>query len=536
MSDDPVPLFVPGAARRPDVALLKEVTAHLGRAAMLRRSRLGDPDRGFSRDATRPAGGVLRTAGSVRRIEAGERGRISLVRHGAYLAQDGRGAGRTYRALEAALDAEERSYLERARADRAQAPFYGAGGSRLELHQALELVTGEAAHYRAVLSAAAGWELGDLHPLIRETLSVLELSTGVGLQWFAVDHHDTPHPHSHIVISARGDDGRDIGFSETSLRRRLQRAAESALSSAFGSRAQVALAHPPPVDRETVALNADLIARAREGESFVCHQADLLMRLEALEIRSLATRAPKGRWRLPTDLSSRLQEISLREELESGIAASVGISDRLLLRADPDARHVGLLRAAIEPDPFSDRRVLVLETGEGDLRWLSIPIDEAPRFLGAGALVAFERSTADRRVKALSLLSLDDQTSAPYLTYLDRAIAGQAPLIIGAGAVAVRFREALEARRLALAAGGWLRRGETMLRESALRDLARREVAAWTARVRALRVGHDQSLQEVLPPARLSLVQGEFEIISGPSEGPVLSAASRRARGRSLDD
>jgi hypothetical protein len=75
-----------------------------------------------------------------------------------------------------------------------------------------------------------------------------------------------------------------------------------------------------------------------------------------------------------------------------------------------------------------------------------------------------------------------------------------------------------------------------MLRESALRDLARREVAAWTARVRALRVGHDQSLQEVLPPARLSLVQGEFEIISGPSEGPVLSAASRRARGRSLDD
>ncbi|MBU6318616.1 MAG: hypothetical protein KGS00_03100 [Alphaproteobacteria bacterium] len=536
MSDDPRSFVVPGAALRPEGALLREVTARLGRAAMLRRSRLRDPDRGFSQDSARLPGGLFRTAGSVRRIEAGDRAWIGLVRYGAYLAQDGRGAGRSYRALEGALDADDRSHIERARTGRARAPFYDARRSGLVIHEALEPFKGEAAHYRAILSPAAGWELGDLHPLIRETLSVFELSTGARLEWFAVDHHDTPHPHSHIVISARGGDGRDIGFSETSLRRRLQRAAESALSSAFASGAYDFLSHSSPGGAEIVALNADLVARAREGESFRCHQADLLTRLEALEIRSLAMRAPNGRWRLPDDLSSRLQEISAREELEARIASALGISDRLLLRAASNTRHVGVLRGALETDPFADRCVMILETGEGDVRWQAVSIAEAPRLLGEGALIAFDGSTSGRKVTALSLLSLEGQTIAPHLTYLDQVIAGRAPAIIGAGLVAIRFRDALERRRLALLAGGWLRPGEATLRESALRDLARREVSAWTERVRELRAGRTPLAHSVGAPVRLTLAQGEFEIVAGPPESIVLSPASRLSRGRNLED
>lgn len=532
MSDDLFSISLPGASRRRDASLLREVSHRLGRAAMLRRSRLGDPERGHARDPRRFPGGAHRTSGSVRRIDAGDKGRATLIRHGAYLVQHGRGGGRTYRGLEASLGADERIDYDRARDERSAAPFYDSTREGLSLREALTPFTGEAAHYRVTLSASAGWDLGDLRPMIRSTLGAFELSIGARLDWVGIDHHDTPHPHTHLVISAMTGGDRDIGLSETSLRRRLQRAAEIALVGAFGSVRSREAGHMTS-GGERLALDAELVSRARSGEDFVCDQADLLMRLEALEARSLARRAPEGRWRLPADLSLRLAEMSLREDLETGARVLVGDAPPPLLAAAPHVRHVGLFRGAIDPDPFSDRHSLILEAGDGELRWISARVDETPVFLAAGGLVAFDRLSADPRVEALSLLSLEDQVSAGHLTYLDRAIAGHVPAITGGGRAADQFRQALEKRRLTLQTRGWIRPGETVPGQRALLDLAQREKAVWTARLQQLHPTSGVDRQPHRAPARLSLVQGEFDILSDAHQQVVLISTSHRARGRS---
>jgi hypothetical protein len=81
-------------------------------------------------------------------------------------------------------DADGKSFLERSRADR---------------HQ-----------FRFIVSAEDGSEYGDLKPLIRRVMEKVEQDLGTGLDWVAADHHDTAHPHSHVLVRGVDDAGRNL--------------------------------------------------------------------------------------------------------------------------------------------------------------------------------------------------------------------------------------------------------------------------------------------------------------------------------------
>jgi hypothetical protein len=425
--------------------------------------------------------------------------------------------------------------LERLRvlsSGRSGSPFYDRDRSFLSGSEALDGFDGEAGHYRAILSPADGWALGVMNPLVRECMSEIELHLGDKLSWFAVDHHDTPHPHSHIVLSMRTSRGDEVAHSETALRRRLQRSGERVISRALGAGGSESESASGRMSVELFALDAELARRARSGGTFVCDQADLLIRLESLETRSLARRRPGGRWSVAPDLSDRLADHDLRTELETRLAARIGSPEGLLLRADGLSSVSGLLRVDVETDPFLDRRILILETGSGDFRWTAVRIEEAPLLLAPEGLVAFLPDRSGGGVSALSLLSLEQQVRAPHLTYLDRVMAGQAPSISGTGPLAVRFRSALEMRRSSLQVAGWIRADETAPGESALRALARREVQAWTERLSAAGRGRDSALS--VGDRRLSLAQGDFELSLPPGGEVRLSPVDGRSQVRSM--
>lgn len=52
--------------------------------------------------------------------------------------------------------------------------------------------------------------LEDLKPFIRDLMSQMEQDLGVSLDWAAVDHFNTGHPHTHIVARGRDTDGQDL--------------------------------------------------------------------------------------------------------------------------------------------------------------------------------------------------------------------------------------------------------------------------------------------------------------------------------------
>lgn len=65
-------------------------------------------------------------------------------------------------------------------------------------------------HFRVILSAENGDRLRDLPAYTREVMTCAEAALRTKLQWVAVDHWDTAHPHTHLIIRGRKANGQDL--------------------------------------------------------------------------------------------------------------------------------------------------------------------------------------------------------------------------------------------------------------------------------------------------------------------------------------
>ena len=64
--------------------------------------------------------------------------------------------------------------------------------------------------FRFIVSPEDSARLADLKPFIRDLLAQMERDLETRLDWVAVDHSNTGHPHTHVVIRGRDDQGRDL--------------------------------------------------------------------------------------------------------------------------------------------------------------------------------------------------------------------------------------------------------------------------------------------------------------------------------------
>jgi type IV secretory pathway VirD2 relaxase len=83
--------------------------------------------------------------------------------------------------------ADGRTFLERSRDDR---------------HQ-----------FRFIVSAEDGAELADLRTTTRDLIRQMEADLGTKLDWIAVDHYNTGHPHTHILLRGITEDGKILNIA-----------------------------------------------------------------------------------------------------------------------------------------------------------------------------------------------------------------------------------------------------------------------------------------------------------------------------------
>jgi hypothetical protein len=115
---------------------------------------------------------------------AGKNGRAAA--HLRYIQRDGTSRdgerGRLYSATQDRTDGD--AFLDRGRDDR---------------HQ-----------FRVIVSPEDGAELGDLSGFTRDLMTKLEGDLGTKLDWVAVNHFNTGHPHVHVIINGRDELGEDL--------------------------------------------------------------------------------------------------------------------------------------------------------------------------------------------------------------------------------------------------------------------------------------------------------------------------------------
>ena len=97
--------------------------------------------------------------------------------------------------------------------DGAQGKLFDAAGDEADGKTFTERCNDDRHHFRFIISPDDAGELEHLRSFTRELMDQASRDLGTRLDWVAIDHWNTEHPHIHILVRGRADDGKDLVIS-----------------------------------------------------------------------------------------------------------------------------------------------------------------------------------------------------------------------------------------------------------------------------------------------------------------------------------
>lgn len=432
------------------------------------------------------------------------------------------------------------NYLQRegVTRDGAGGQMFGAGGDGVDPAAFAERCAQDRHHFRFIVSPDDGEQLADLRAYARELMSQAQQDLGTRLDWIAIDHWNTGHPHLHLLVRGRADDGSDLVISRDYISRGLRARAGELVRLELGPRSEPEIAER--LERQVTAqrwtdLDRGLERRAAEDGLIDLrparrggdrrHQA-YVARARRLEAMGLAREEGAGRWRLDRRAQATLRAMGREGDIIARLHAAMAREGR---QADPAAfalasdAVVGRLAGRGHDDELSGTAFAVVEGVDGRLHHVALrdlaDASDAP----LGAVVELRKLENGRGVLAVrSDLDLDGQVTARGATWLDRRLLDRqaaAPADRGYGQA---VRDALKARTEHLVSEGLAqRRGRSVVfARDLLNALRGRELADTAARL-AGDLGKPHAPARAGEPVegryrrRLDLASGRFALIEG---------------------
>jgi len=274
---------------------------------------------------------------------------------------------------------------------------------------------GDRHQFRFIVSAEDGSEYEDLKPLTRRLMARIEQDLGTRLDWVAVDHFNTGHPHTHIVVRGKDDRGADLviarDYLTTGIRERacelvdLDLGPRSAREIEAGLRAEVQQERLTSIDRSLLRdAGDDRIVTSAAGDVF--HQAMRAGRLAKLKQLGLAEPLGGTHWRLADGLGETLRRMGERGDIIRTMQREFSMrgieraqADQVIY--DPAAAEarplVGRLVGRGLADEHTDHHYLIVDGVDGRSHYVAIGkgtnLDTVPQ----GALVRIDPLRADVR-------------------------------------------------------------------------------------------------------------------------------------------
>lgn len=176
-------------------------------------------------------------------------------------------------------------------------------------------------YFRLIISPENGDRIDDLQDYVRDLLSRVGIDLGAeDLAWVGACHHDTAHPHAHVVIRGRRADGQDLimpqGYLVRGLRERAEEAARDRLGGLSRTGAELAIWRSTRANAFT-SLDRRILELAQNGlVSDAAGGRDVwsgLQRTRLAHLEAIGMARREGRcFRLAPDLADRLQNLSAR--------------------------------------------------------------------------------------------------------------------------------------------------------------------------------------------------------------------------------
>ncbi|HEY5237993.1 MAG TPA: relaxase/mobilization nuclease RlxS [Rhizomicrobium sp.] len=286
--------------------------------------------------------------------------------------------------------------------------LYDSANDRAEANGILDRVREDRHQFRIIVSPEDGEHYRDLKTVTRRFMAQMEEDLGTKLDWVAVDHFNTGHPHTHIVLRGADERGKDLIIAPEYLFHGMRERAAEILLRDLGPRtdqdierslrAEVEQERFTSLDRNLVAKADELgvVNTARIGTD-TFSQSLGAGRLQKLARLGLDYEIAPGRWQLAENLEPVLREMGERGDIIKTLHREM--AERRLQRdtgnfAIYDARDsqtpslIGRLVGRGLGDDFHDAPYLIVDGLDGRTHYVTagrgVDLDDIPD----GAVIA----------------------------------------------------------------------------------------------------------------------------------------------------
>ncbi|EIZ77984.1 hypothetical protein WSK_3460 [Novosphingobium sp. Rr 2-17] len=265
----------------------------------------------------------------------------------------------------------------------------------------LERGSGDRHQFRFIVAPEDGAQYDDLKPLVRRLMTQVEQDLGTKLDWVAVDHFNTGHPHSHIMLRGADARGKDIVIAREYLTHGLRARGAELVNLDLGPRTEreIMAAQDREITQERFTGIDRKLLREADAENQVTlvgrqsHEHALRMgRLRTLERLGLASEGRDGRWTLDAQLEPTLRRLGERGDIirtlnrtlrEAGIFRPPQ-DHALFTPQDGEAGPiVGRVVSLGLADEHRDRRYMIVDGLDGRSHYADIGEDDGHHPVGA---------------------------------------------------------------------------------------------------------------------------------------------------------
>ncbi|MGE5562922.1 MAG: DUF3363 domain-containing protein [Bacillota bacterium] len=303
--------------------------------------------------------------------------------------------------------------------------FYSTFSDDADGKAFLERGAGDRHQFRFIVSPENGASFDTLRSFTRELMANMEQDLGTTLDWVAVDHFDTGHPHTHLLVRGATEDGKVLNIAGDYIARGIRGRASEIMTRWLGPQSELEIREQ--LSREIGAerltkLDRDLLAQANDEvvdlrqparwDGDASYQQLLIGRARELERMGLAEREGPLAWRLAPAIEETLTDLGRRGDIirtMHRVMTSAKLDRRpelYVIDRDTDvAPVVGKVVHRGAADDHHDRRYLVIDGVDGRTHYVEVGrgADETP----IGSLVSVQQvrpalRKADRTIEEIA--------------------------------------------------------------------------------------------------------------------------------------
>jgi len=298
-------------------------------------------------------------------------------------------------------------YIQRDGVTREGAPgeLYSAERDTADGKAFLQRCDGDRHQFRFIVSAEDGSEYPDLKPYVRRLMTQMEADLGTRLDWVAVDHFNTAHPHTHIMLRGVDDTGQNLIIAREYISHGIRERAAELVTLDLGPRTdqeiEARLRHDigeerlTAIDRRLIrSMDTDRLVASADRDPF--QQSLRAGRLQKLASMGLAENVGGGRWQLADDLEGTLRVLgergdiirTMQRELTARNLQRPWVGRSLFGAGETDPEPVvGRVIARGLADEHRDRHYLLVDGVDGHAHYIDIGRGDAVAPIPEGAIV-----------------------------------------------------------------------------------------------------------------------------------------------------